>query len=243
MSDTNWDDDDFEPTVVVKPKPFSDKWEGEDEDDDVKDSWDKDSSSEGEDDSKGSEDSSKAFQRKKKKKMADIIAEKEAAKLLEMEEQAKAKAEQEAANTPEGKKAEKERQREIQELENLQQARDLMGLRIASGIDSMSPNSKDEFNQFSKAIVEKVQLFNTSSYYPDFVEELIKDLSLDLPAPTLKKIKIHVETLHSTKLKEEKASKGKKGGKKGSSVKMDLEKDLFGTSGGGAGFDDMDDFM
>ena len=44
-------------------------------------------------------------------------------------------------------------------------------------------------------------------------------------AATLKKIKIHVETLHSTKMKEEKASKGgKKGGKARSTVKMDLQK-------------------
>lgn len=45
-------------------------------------------------------------------------------------------------------------------------------------------------------------------------------------APTLKKLKIHVETLHSTKLKEEKAAKGKgKPSTKGrSTVKMDLDK-------------------
>ena len=60
------DDDDFDPNVVgTKPKILSDKWEGEDEDDDVKDSWDKDSSSEDED-SRASEDV--AFQVKKKKK-------------------------------------------------------------------------------------------------------------------------------------------------------------------------------
>ena len=49
--------------------------------------------------------------------------------------------------------------------------------------------------------------------------------SFTVQAATLKKIKIHVETLHSTKMKEEKASKGgKKGGKGRSTVKMDLQK-------------------
>ena len=76
-------------------------------------------------------------------------------------------------------RAQKERERAIQEEESIRQAQELMGLNLGPGIDSMQPSSKDEFNKFSKAIVEKVQLFNASSHYHDFVEELIKDLSLD----------------------------------------------------------------
>ena len=78
------DAEDYEPpkaTAAVTPR-VADRWEGEDEDDDVKDSWDKESDEE--DDSKGSEDSVKAVQRKKKKKLQDIIAEKEAAKMKEL---------------------------------------------------------------------------------------------------------------------------------------------------------------
>ena len=40
----------------------------------------------------------------------------------------------------------------------------------------------------------------------------------------MKKLKLHIESLHSAKLKEEKASKSKLKGGKGKSVKMDLEK-------------------
>ena len=40
---------------------------------------------------------------------------------------------------------------------------------------------------------------------------------------SLKKLKLHIEGLHSAKLKEEKASKSKVKGK-GKSVKMDLDK-------------------
>ena len=49
MSDA-WDADDYEPPAAsggVSVKP-SDKWEGEDEDDDVKDAWDADSDEEDE---------------------------------------------------------------------------------------------------------------------------------------------------------------------------------------------------
>ena len=46
-----------------------------------------------------------------------------------------------------------------------------------------------------------------------------------MPVPSLKRVKIHVEGLHSTRLKEEKASKSKQ--KKGTgkaSLKSDLDK-------------------
>ena len=109
-------------------------------------------------------------------------------------------------------------------------------------IDGMVPSSKDDFEQLSRAISEKIQLYNQSNHYNDFVEGLIKDLALDLPAATLKKVKIHVETLHSTKVREQNAkTKGK--GKKGTTVKMDLTKDLFGGGADGGGYNDMDDFM
>ena len=50
-------------------------------------------------------------------------------------------------------------------------------------------------------------------------------LIIAVPPATLKKVKIHVETLHTTKSKEEKAAtKGGKKKGKGSTVKMDLNK-------------------
>lgn len=246
MSDAEWDADDFEPPKDAKastgyPVGFKDKWEGEDEDDNVKADWDASSSEE--EDSKGSENSGKAVQVKKKKKLHEILAEKEAKRALEEEEKAAAKAAQEAANTPEAKLAEKLRAQKIAEAADLQMARELMGGGGPPGsIDGMVPTSKDEFEKMSKAISEKIQLFKESKHYENFVEGLIKDLALDLTAPTLKQVKIHVETLHSTKVREQNAkSKGK--GKKGSTVKMDLTKDMFGGGADGGGFNEMDDFM
>merc|ERR1712156_474525 len=51
MSDADWDAEDYEPpkaTAAVTPR-VADRWEGEDEDDDVKDSWDKESDEEEDD--------------------------------------------------------------------------------------------------------------------------------------------------------------------------------------------------
>merc|ERR1712115_144157 len=205
MSDADWDAEDYEPpkaTAAVTPR-VADRWEG---DDDVKDSWDKESDEE--DDSKGSEDSVKAVQRKKK--LQDIIAEKEAAKMKELEEKMQRQAEEEAANTPEGKKAQKLKQKQQDEKASLELAMDMMGVSSrpsGSGIDAMVPDSKDDFEKLQKAISEKVQSLSGSSHYNDFVEDLIKDLSLDQPATTLKKLKIHIETLHSTKRKKKRRNR------------------------------------
>ena len=113
--------------------------------------------------------------------MAEIIAEKEAAKLKEMEEKAAAQADKDFANTPEGKLAQKLREQKMAEIENLELAKDMFGVsKSASGsIDKMIPEEKEEFDVLSKAIVDKVQLFASSSHYSDFVEELIKELTLD----------------------------------------------------------------
>merc|ERR1712135_146050 len=79
MSDEEWDADGFQPSKVTP----TDKWDGEDEDDDVKDAWDK---SDSEDDkSKGSNSEETKVKAKPKKKLAEKIAEREAQKQREME--------------------------------------------------------------------------------------------------------------------------------------------------------------
>merc|ERR1712064_18761 len=162
MSDDEWDADGFEPKGVP-----TDKWDGEDEDDDIKDAWDKSDSEE--DKSKGS-------------------------------------------NSEETK------------------------------IYGLVPVTKEDFEQFGKAISEKIQMFSTSEHYSDLIENITKEICVDLNTASLKKVKLNIESLHSAKLKEEKALKSGKKSVKGKSVKMDLDKDLYGGSIGD-GFDDMDDFM
>lgn len=235
-----WDDDDFEPTEAVKgPAVVSDKWDGEDEDDNVKDSWDK-SSDEGEEDP----DKPKAIQRKKKKKLAEIIAEKEAAKEAELERKAGEAAAKKQMNTPEAKLAEKIRLQKMEENSNLMLAKDMMGLKLGS-IDNMVPVDKADFVEFEKALTDKITMFSTSTYYADFVSTLIKNLMLDQPAAVCKKVKMDAEALHATKLKEEKAvaAKAKKGkGGKSGTLRMDTNKEVF-TANAGADFDEFDEFM
>jgi len=236
MSDADWDAEDFEPGAAKKDEPAkpSDKWDGEDEDDDVKDAWDKSDDEEG-------GDQPKAIQRKKKKKIEDILEEKAAKKQAELDAKAAKSAAEKQMNTPEGRAAEKERLRKIDENNSLLLAKDMMGIGI-SHIDKMVPVTKEDFENFEKELAEKVTGFSSSEYYPEFVEKLVRRLCVDLPAPAIKNIKKNVEAAHTAKLKEEQAAKSKKGKGKGASLKMGTDKDLFSSEAKG-GYDDMDDFM
>jgi len=228
MSDEEWDADGFEPNRVAP----TDKWDGEDEDDDVKDAWDKSDSEEDKSKDSTSEET-KTTKTKPKKKLADKIAEREAMKERQLA--------QRAPLTEEEKLAEKLRLQKMEENANIQLARDMCGLK-ENKIDNLVPETKEDFEQFGKAISEKIQTFSTSEHYMDLIENVTKDICVDLNTTSLKKLKLHIEGLHSAKLKEEKASKKSVAKGKGKSVKMDLDKDIYGGSIG-EGFDDMDDFM
>jgi len=240
-SATSWDDDDFEP--VAAAVKASDKWEGEDEEDDVKDAWDISSE---EENSQKDEKISEAniVKRKKKKKLADIIAEKEEAKQKELDDLEAADELNKLNDTPEAKLAEKLRLQKEVEQNELRLARELLGGDPGEGtIDAMSPETKEDFDEFEKALSEKICQFSESEHYPNCVETLIKNICCGLNSTTLKKIKSDVEAFHSAKLKEEKAAKtGKKPGKPKATLKRDLDRDLYGGAINDYG-NDMDDFM
>ena len=156
-------------------KVADDKWDGEDEDDDIKEAWDNSDKS-GDDDENG--DKPRAVQRKKKKKLQDILAEKEAAKIAELEAKATEAAAKKSMNTPEAKLAEKMKLQKLEENANLQLAKDMLGLE-AGKIDGMAPVTKEEFEEFEKALVGKISSFVSSECYQDFAESLIQKISLD----------------------------------------------------------------
>ena len=86
--------------------------------------------------------------------------------------------------------AQKLKKKQQDEKESLELAMDMMGVSSpvpsGSGIDAMVPDSKDDFEKLQKAISEKVQSLSGSSHYNDFVEDIIKDLSLDRKFSNLK---------------------------------------------------------
>jgi len=214
----------------------------EDEEDEVKDAWDVSSD---EEDSQKSEkkEGEPVVQRKKKKKLADIIAEKEEARLKKLEEDAYEREQQSLNDTPEARLAEKLRQQKLAEEGDLELAKELLGAKDSAKegtLDAMSPVTKQDFEEFQKAISEKIANFSNSDHYPEFVEALVKDMCMTLNTVTLKKIKTDVEAFHSAKLKEEKAAKAGKKPPKKNVIKMERDND-YGI--GGYHDNDMDDFM
>ena len=110
---SNIDADGFQPGKVVP----TDKWDGEDEDDDIKDAWDKSDSEE--DKSKDSNSEETRVKTKPKKKLAEKIAEREAQREKELAAR--------RPQTEEEKLAEKLKQQKLEEKANIDQLRDMCG--------------------------------------------------------------------------------------------------------------------
>jgi len=157
------DADGFEPKGVP-----TDKWDGEDEDDDIKDAWDKSDSEE--DKSKGSNSEETKVKAKPKKKLAEKIAEREALKQKELEAR--------QPLTEEQKLAEKLRLQKLEEKANIEHLRDMCGIK-ENKIDGLVPVTKEDFEQFGKAISEKIQMFSTSEHYSDLIENITKEICVD----------------------------------------------------------------
>merc|ERR1712064_103395 len=194
-----------------------------------------------EENSQKDESEVKAVKVKKKKTLAQKIAEKEEAAALARAERIAREEEEKQLNTPEGKLAEKMRLQKLAEENDLKLAQEMMGLSAGAGgvIDNANPSTKEEFEDLSKAITDKLSNFESSEHYQDFIENLVKNLCPTLNAQTLKKCKTHVEAFHSAKLKEEKAAaaKSKKGKGAGPKLKLGSATQAYD------GYDDMDDFM
>ncbi|KAH9520191.1 Eukaryotic translation initiation factor 3 subunit J [Bulinus truncatus] len=228
-----WEQEDFEPKIIPGV-PVTDKWEGEDEEEDVKESWEDDEEEKKPEETKpGAEPKSSAYQRPKKKPIAERLAEK--TRVKQQEEK------QEKELTPEEKLAEKIRLQKIQEEADLKLAKGLFGVENV-GLDGMYPETKEQFDQFEQALKTKITFFEGSKLYPAFIEKLIHDLTLSLAADDVKKIATSVTTMYHEKERQRKEqAKTQKKKKPRATIKMD--KDVMGLAdmGDGTFFEDEDD--
>lgn len=143
--------------------------------------------------------------------------------------------------TPEEQIAEKLRLQKLQEAADLKLAMETLGMTadssVEGSIDGMVPTNKAEFTQLAQLISNRVSLFREKDEFPNFVEELVKNISLHckcvqrppivecLAKPPfilavssidIKRIKTAVDNLYieKQKLEKEKTKKPKKGGNK-----------------------------
>ncbi|KAK9971664.1 hypothetical protein ABG768_025019 [Culter alburnus] len=243
MADSDgWDADNFEASEPIVTAPgLLDKWEGEDEEEDVKDNWDDDEEDEKEEEKKAeqikAEETHTGFEQleevkpPEKKKLGDKIKEKEIKQKKKQEELKKKIEESEVSESlsPEELLAEKLRVKKLQEEADLELAREAFGVdpaaanasttvittNNASGIEAMCPSSKDDFVAFEKLLKDKITQFEKSVHYSSFLESLFRELCISLEVDDLKKISTSLSVLLSEKQKQEKEKKANKKKKKG----------------------------
>ncbi|XP_030620559.1 eukaryotic translation initiation factor 3 subunit J-B isoform X1 [Chanos chanos] len=243
----SWDADNFEPTEPVKK---SDKWEGEDEDEDVKDNWD----DEDEEEEKKVEEKTTEVKVPEKKKLSDKIREKENQQKKKQEELRKKVQESEVTKelTAEEQAAEKLRLKKLQEESDLELAREAFGVENASSttnsastIDAMCPSSKEDFIVFEKMLKDKISQYDKSVHYSSFLESLFRELCISLEVDDLKKISTSLSVLLSEKQKQEKQTKGKKKKKAAltGGLKAKMKDDLADYGEFDGSYQDYEDFM
>ncbi|GLV43439.1 eukaryotic translation initiation factor 3 subunit j [Carabus blaptoides fortunei] len=222
-----WDTDNFTLTELVAVSV--NKWEGEDEDDDVKDSWDV----EEEEEKKDVEKIEQKTKQKPKKSLADKIAEKERLKQEEFERKMKEKEEE---MTPE------EKIRQEKESDLLVALETTFG-DSGSGIDGMNPTTKEEFTELAEALNKKMIILAKNIEFPTFAEDHIRNICASLSSADIKKLKTTIDNMYIEKQKAEKGDKAKKNKGKGK-AKLRLEGDnTFQTEYSTYGDYDYDDFM
>nr|CAG4651551.1 EOG090X0OQM [Simocephalus serrulatus]SVE94676.1 EOG090X0OQM [Simocephalus serrulatus] len=241
--EADWDAEDFEPPapVPVATAIISDKWEGEDEDEPVKESWEDEES-----DNKAAESKTTAptaTKKKSSKRLEEKIAERE----RKLKEEAEAKRLlQEANMTPEERIAEKLRRQKLVEDADFELAKETFGVSGGAprpgSIDDADPSSKEEFTEFKNNLVKKIQSLSTKSCYSEFIEDFIKDVCIGLDVEVLRKVSQTSKSLHEEKVKMAKAAT--KGGKKGKTkVALKMDKGMVDNFGDDYGGGDYDDFM
>lgn len=84
--------------------------------------------------------------------------------------------------TPEERTAEKLRLQKLQEAADLKLAMETLGVTadasVEGSIDGYVPTDKAEFTQLAQLISNRVCLFREKDEFPNFVEELVKNISL-----------------------------------------------------------------
>ncbi|CAL8089364.1 unnamed protein product [Orchesella dallaii] len=226
----DWEHKEFEiePTKEA-PVKRSDKWDGEDEEEPVKDNWDDE---EEEQSTASATSSAPKVEKKNKKRLIEKIAEKE-------KEQEEKRLQKKLANmTPAELEAEKLKQLKLREEAELQMVKQAFG---AGEIDTADPITKDDFDELRKKIITELRKFEKRVPFEDFVEDFVQDLCLSLPAKRLKKVKTNVEALFHEKSKAEKEKDKPKPKAKVGKVKLHVDDAM--TTYAADDLQDFDDFM
>lgn len=232
-----WDSESFEP-----PAATINKWDGEDEEEVVKDNWEDDD----EDKKKDEPKKASAQSKKPKSRLEEKIEERER-KEIERRQKSKIQLSEdfdETDMTPEQIQAEKLRRQKLQEESDFEVAKEMLGLTDEElCVDRFNPRTKEEFVEFKDALCKKILLYKKSDYFPFFVEEFVRDISANLSSNELRKLKLNMDNMFNEKVRVEKGEKGKKSKGKGK-AKLRVEgSDMAYDEYSAYTIDEYDDFM
>ncbi|KAJ2774474.1 Translation initiation factor 3 subunit J component, partial [Coemansia nantahalensis] len=225
------------------------RWGDEDEDSDSSVAeWDEMSSSDDEEKKAAKAAAAAAAEaaKPKKKTIAERIAEKQAEREAKRAELMKAL---EDDSDEEDGMSRKQRERELQIESDLRVSEDLFaGLTIKDTevketLLTLDPKTQEEFDEFLKALVDRIQKVQSRRLYLAFLEKLIRELALPLKDADVRKIASSLTALASEKQKAAKDAlkTGKKKNKKatlGGTAKSGVD-----TTDYSRGYEDFDDFM
>lgn len=141
---------------------------------------------------------------KKKKPLSQIIQEKEERRRRELEEKRAREEGQRATLTPEEERAERLRQQRMQEEADLQLAKEAFGLAESDGIDSAQPVTKEDFDNLRKALAAKLTACERSAHYMGFLDDLLRDLSLNMEPEDVKRLSSSLNAVANEKVKQQK---------------------------------------
>jgi len=230
----SWDADDFEPPPPG-PAIKTDRWEGEDEDDDVPDNWD---------DEDKPQESSKPNEGKTGSK--PLQPKKKTPRQLKEEKRRQEEAEREAARRALQPKsadeilAEKLAKQKMEKERDLELAEEIFAGagQITVSFDTVKLETIHEFESFRRGMVDKLLGVSSSPHYALFVEDLVRDICAPIDVDDLRKIQATLNALYNEKNKSKKDKPGKPK-KKGPKVKVDDEKDMAHVDV----YDDLDDII
>lgn len=261
-----WNDEDDStppdspPAAAARGRKFDDE-EGED---DVLDSWD------AAEDSEVEREKAKIAAEKKAQADAEAAANKKskAQRIKEKEEEKKRRqAEESSDEEDEGEAAKRERLRRTEQESDLKHAEDLFGnVGISNGrkattaanavvVDSKNPTetidlaalpifdpkTKLHFEKLRETLVPILTSNSKKAHYVLFLQEFTKQLAKDLPSDQIKKLSSALTALSNEKLKEEKAATGKKTKAQKTKVALVAGRDTS-RAVDVAAYDDNDDF-
>nr|XP_046909292.1 eukaryotic translation initiation factor 3 subunit J-A-like isoform X2 [Dermatophagoides farinae] len=233
---------------TIVPKVASNKWQ-EEEDEDIKENWD-DEDGDDDEQSKASSTGTESNQQQTSEQQQPqatkkLTSGKKKSKALKEKIQQKEESERSQPKTADELLAEKLENQRLIEEGDLALAKETFGISgnndSTSALNNIRLATKDDFEDFRKALDDKLSPYIRSPHYMTFLDGLFRTLASSLEIDDIRKLNATLTALYNEKIKLQK-NKGKKN-KKAPTIMMEREKDYSYGKQMDQYEDEYDDFL